>query len=67
MPLKVGPLKVSGNAILVMRVVKGLSRRKLGELSGVKPWRIFQIEHQIVEPRENEVSRLLGVPTTDGR
>jgi predicted transcriptional regulator len=65
MPTIDGPLKVSGNAIQVMRVVRGLSRRELGELSGVKPWRIFQLEHQIVEPRENEVARLLDALTTE--
>lgn len=65
MPVIYGPLKVSGNSIQVMRVVKGLSRRRLGELSDVKPWRIFQIEHHLSEPRENEVASLLGALTTE--
>ena len=65
MPVINGPLKVTGNSIQVMRVVRGLSRRRLGELSDIKPWRIFQIEHHLSEPRESEVARLLGVLTTD--
>lgn len=65
MPIMTTPLKVDGNAIRIMRLVHGLSQRRLGELSGVKPWRIFQIEHGVVEPRDTEIARLLGALTTD--
>jgi hypothetical protein len=65
MPVINGPLKITGNSIQVMRVVRGLSRRRLGELSGVKPWRIFQLEHHLVEPREAEVAKLLGALTSE--
>lgn len=67
MPILNGPIKVTGNSLQVMRVVRGLSRRRLEELSGVKSARIFAIEHEITKPHESEVARLLGALTTDGR
>lgn len=60
------PLNVTGNSIRVMRVVRGFSQRRLGEKAGVKPWRLFQIEHHVVEPTEAEVARLLGALSTEG-
>lgn len=65
MAIEMVPLKVDGNSIRVMRIVRGLSQRRLGELADVKPWRIFQIEHGVVAPREREIARLLGALTTD--
>ena len=65
MPLTNGPLKVDGNSIRVMRVVRGLSQRRLGKLVAIQPWRIFRIEHELVQPREDELARLLGALTSD--
>lgn len=64
MPIMTTPLEIDGNSVLVMRVIRGLSQRRSGRLAGVNPWRIFQIEHRLIELRENEVVRLLGVLTT---
>lgn len=66
MPIIKTPMSVDGNSIRVVRVLRGLSRRKLGERAGIKPWRIFQIEHSVVKPTEMEVSTLMGAMSAEG-
>lgn len=65
MAIEMCPLKIDGNSLRVMRIVRGLSQRRLAELSDVKPWRIFRIEHHLSEPREVELARLFGALISD--
>lgn len=61
-----GPLKVNGDSIRVLRVVRGLSRRQLGDKANIKPHRVFQIEHKTGrEAGEEEIARLLGALTSE--
>jgi hypothetical protein len=65
MPIIRTPVTVDAKSLQLMRRVKGLSRRQLAELSQVKPWRIFEIEHAVSDPCEDEIAQLLGVLATE--
>ena len=59
------PIKVDGNVIRVLRVVRGLSQRELGQRAGIAPHKVFRIEHVLDTPTEEELSKLMGALTTD--
>lgn len=60
------PVEVNGNAIRIMRIVKGLSQRELGQLAGLAPHKVFRIEHALDAPTDEEVAKLLGALSTEG-
>ncbi len=67
MPVLKGPLHSDGNSIRVMRVVRGLSMRQLGTLADIAPHRLFKIEHELIAPTGEELARLMGCLTSEGR
>lgn len=60
------PIKVTGETIRVMRIVRGFSQRELGQRAGIAPHKVFRIEHAVDAPTEEELGKLMGVLTTEG-
>lgn len=65
MPVIKSAVPVSGNAIRVVRTLRGLSRRELEQRSGIKMQRIFHIEKGLAKPTETEIAQLMGAMSTE--
>jgi transcriptional regulator with XRE-family HTH domain len=63
MPLTV--VQIDGNGLRAIRIVRGLSQRRLAELAGLASWRVWKIENDIVRPTSEEIAKLLGALTAE--
>ncbi len=53
------------STIRILRTLRGWTQRTLAEESGVPPWRIWQLEQGLVQPKPEEARRLWNALTTD--
>jgi transcriptional regulator with XRE-family HTH domain len=58
------PTGLDGRTIKIGRTLKGLSQRELGEMCGMRPWRIWALENRVYEPRPDEVIKIWKVLST---
>ena len=56
--------ELCGRAIQIGRALKGWSQRELGERAGIKPWRVWSIENDVLPARPNELAKILKALTT---
>lgn len=55
---------LDGKTLRLARVVKGLTQRRLGALSGVPSDRIWRIENGVIAPSEDDCLKLWGALST---
>ena len=60
-----GQIDIDGRTIRVLRVFRGWSQRELGQVTGIKPWRLWRLEQGLCAPRSDEITRIVGALSTE--
>jgi transcriptional regulator with XRE-family HTH domain len=58
-------LEGCGDAVRIARAIRGWTQRELGEVSGLPMWMIWQIEHNLRQPKSEEWSRIWSALSTE--